>query len=133
MTDRLGLLADHAVRSAFGAELHREIEYYASIGSTQDRARQIGRDALRNIGTHRPVIVVADQQTAGHGRGEKSWLSEPGASLLASWTFRPAQDPMAPPSTYAYLLFVFRQPVVGGAPASGSGVSAPLPPAPTKP
>jgi hypothetical protein len=32
----------------------------------------------------------ARSQTAGHGRGEKFWLSEPRASLLASWIFRPA-------------------------------------------
>jgi len=85
VTDRLTLLADHAVRSAFGGELGWDIEYHASIGSTQDRARELGR-----AGSGKPVVVVADQQTGGHGRGEKSWLSEPGASLLASWVFRPA-------------------------------------------
>jgi BirA family transcriptional regulator, biotin operon repressor / biotin---[acetyl-CoA-carboxylase] ligase len=82
--DRLALLADPAVRSAFGNELGRSIEYHASIASTQDRARELARSSATS------TIVVADQQTAGHGRGEKSWLSEPGASLLASWTFRPA-------------------------------------------
>ncbi|HEY8807547.1 MAG TPA: biotin--[acetyl-CoA-carboxylase] ligase, partial [Candidatus Limnocylindria bacterium] len=75
--DRLTLLSDPAVRSAFGRELGRTIEYHASIGSTQDRARELARNGAE------PTIVVADQQTAGHGRGEKSWLSEPGASLLA--------------------------------------------------
>jgi len=83
--DRLALLGDPAVRSAFGRELGREVEYHVTIDSTQDRARELARAA----GGH-PVVVVADQQTAGHGRGEKSWLSEPGASLLASWVFRPA-------------------------------------------
>jgi len=83
--DRLGLLADPAVRSAFGRELGRDIEYHGSISSTQDRARELARNGVADR-----VIVVADQQTAGHGRGEKSWLSEPGASLLASWIFRPA-------------------------------------------
>jgi BirA family biotin operon repressor/biotin-[acetyl-CoA-carboxylase] ligase len=83
--DRLTLLADPAVRSAFGREIGRVIEYHASIASTQDRARELARN-----GVAQPTVVVADQQTAGHGRGEKSWLSEPGASLLASWTFRPA-------------------------------------------
>ena len=83
--DRLALLGDPAVRSAFGRELGRDIEYHVAIGSTQDRARELARVA----GAH-PVVVVADQQTAGHGRGEKSWLSEPGASLLASWVFQPA-------------------------------------------
>jgi BirA family biotin operon repressor/biotin-[acetyl-CoA-carboxylase] ligase len=83
--DRLALLADPAVRSAFGREIGREIEYHASIASTQDRVRELARN-----GVAQPTVVVADQQTAGHGRGEKSWLSEPGASLLASWTFHPA-------------------------------------------
>jgi BirA family biotin operon repressor/biotin-[acetyl-CoA-carboxylase] ligase len=83
--DRLTLLADPAVRSAFGRELGRVIEYHASIGSTQDRARELAR-----TGVAEPTMIVTDQQTSGHGRGEKSWLSEPGASLLASWTFRPA-------------------------------------------
>ena len=82
--DRLALLADPAVRSAFGSELGRAIEYHGAISSTQDRARELARNGAG------PSVVVADQQTAGHGRGEKSWLSEPGASLLASWTFRPA-------------------------------------------
>src|SRR5438034_1149865 len=44
--DRLALLADHAVRSAFAGELGWDIEFYPSIASTQDRARQLGRDAL---------------------------------------------------------------------------------------
>ena len=73
------------MRSAFGREIGRSIEYHSSIASTQDRARELARD-----GALEPTVVVADQQTVGHGRGEKSWLSEPGASLLASWTFRPA-------------------------------------------
>ena len=82
MSDRLALLADPAVRSAFARELGRDIEYHASIGSTQDRARELGRAG-------EALLVVADQQTGGHGRGEKTWLSEPGASLLASWVYRP--------------------------------------------
>lgn len=92
--DRLGLLADHAVRSAFGSELGRAIEYHATISSTQDRARELGRAGGAS------VVVVADQQTDGHGRGEKTWLSDPGASLLASWVFRPAP---AEPALFALL------------------------------
>ncbi|MEP7002901.1 MAG: biotin--[acetyl-CoA-carboxylase] ligase [Chloroflexota bacterium] len=84
MTDRLTLLADHAVRSAFAREIGWDIEYHPSIASTQDRGRE-----LAGAGSE-PLIVIADQQTGGHGRGDKSWLSEPGASLLASWLIRPA-------------------------------------------
>src|SRR5438874_10094944 len=93
--DRLALLADPAVRSAFGGELGRLIEYHPSIGSTQDRARE-----LAGFGDRAPTLIVADQQTGGHGRREKSWLSEPGGSLLASWTFRPAP---ADPSLFVLL------------------------------
>lgn len=100
MTDRLALLADHAARSAFGGAIGWDIEYHPSIASTQDRARALGGDLLARVGPHRPVVVVADQQTSGHGRGEKSWLSEPGASLLASWVFRPAP---AEPALFALL------------------------------
>ncbi|HEV2251023.1 MAG TPA: biotin--[acetyl-CoA-carboxylase] ligase [Candidatus Limnocylindria bacterium] len=82
--DRLSLLADPAVRSAFAREIGWDIEYHPSIASTQDRARELARNGAE------PIVVVADQQTAGHGRGEKSWLSEPGTALLASWVFRPA-------------------------------------------
>jgi BirA family biotin operon repressor/biotin-[acetyl-CoA-carboxylase] ligase len=92
--DRLALLADGAVRSAFGGAIGRDVEYHPSIASTQDRARELGRAGAA------PLIVVADQQTSGHGRGEKSWLSEPGASLLASWVFRPAP---AEPALFALL------------------------------
>ena len=91
--DRLTLLADRAVASAFARERGRNIEYHASIGSTQDRARELGRGGTA-------TLVVAEQQTGGHGRGDKSWLSEPGASLLASWVFRPAP---AEPALFALL------------------------------
>jgi len=93
--DRLTLLADPAVRSAFGGELGRIIEYHATIGSTQDRARELARTGVAG-----PTLVVADQQTAGHGRSDKTWLSEPGTALLASWIFRPAP---AEPALFALL------------------------------
>ena len=93
VVDRLALLADPAVRSAVGRELGRTIEYHASIGSTQDRARELGRAGSA-------AIVVADHQSGGHGRGERTWLSEAGASLLASWVFRPAP---AEPALFALL------------------------------
>ena len=42
----------------------------------------------------------------------------PAMDAARAWTFRPAQGAAAPPSTYAYLLFVFRQPVMGASPAT---------------
>lgn len=85
---RLGLLAHVAVRSAVARELGRDIEYHASIDSTQVRAR-----ALAGAGAG-AFIVVADQQLAGQGTHGRVWQAAAGTSLLASWIVRPA--PAAP-------------------------------------
>jgi len=42
-------------------------------------------------------------------------FDSPAMDAVRSWTFRPAQGPSAPPSTYVYVLCVFRQPVMGAA------------------
>jgi BirA family biotin operon repressor/biotin-[acetyl-CoA-carboxylase] ligase len=91
---RLALLAIPAVRSALSLEIGRDIEYHQEIVSTQDRAR-----ALAAAGSG-PSVVVADVQTAGQGTRGRSWQSPAGASLLASWLFRPAP---AEPALFALL------------------------------
>ena len=85
---RLVLLEHAAVRSAIARELGRDIEYHASIDSTQTRAR-----ALANEGAG-ALIVVADEQRAGQGTRGRTWYAARGTSLLASWIVRPA--PAAP-------------------------------------
>ncbi len=50
-----------------------------SVTSTQDVARELP------LGS----IVVADHQTAGRGRMERSWSDEPGTALLASFVLAP--------------------------------------------
>lgn len=92
--DRLGLLADAAVRSALARELGWEIEHHARLGSTQDRAREVA-DAGGGA-----VIVVADEQSSGHGRQGRPWLAPRGRALLASWIFRPL---VAEPASFALL------------------------------
>jgi BirA family biotin operon repressor/biotin-[acetyl-CoA-carboxylase] ligase len=81
---RLALLAIPAVRSAIELELARDIEYHERLGSTQDRARELA------AGGATPMIVVADEQTAGLGTQGRRWDAPRGTSLLASWLFRPA-------------------------------------------
>ena len=76
------------MRSAVARELGRDIEYHASIDSTQTRAR-----ALANEGSG-PGIVVTDEQRAGQGTRGRAWHAAAGTSLLASWIIRPA--PAAP-------------------------------------
>jgi TonB family protein len=47
----------------------------------------------------------------------------PALDTARSWTFRPAQSPVAPPSQYAYLVFVFRAPLTGSVLAPGPAAS----------
>ncbi|HEX2405373.1 MAG TPA: biotin--[acetyl-CoA-carboxylase] ligase [Acidimicrobiia bacterium] len=62
------------------------------VSSTQDLAREeVGR---------LPVLVAAERQTAGRGRGGAAWLSAPRA-LAASLAFRPSDDDLRPFSLMA--------------------------------
>ncbi|HUQ17394.1 MAG TPA: biotin--[acetyl-CoA-carboxylase] ligase [Candidatus Saccharimonadales bacterium] len=83
MPDRLALLAFPAVRSALQGVIGRDIHFHASLPSTQDRARELAADGGP------PAVVVADLQTAGHGRGDRTWQAGAGQALLASWLLRP--------------------------------------------
>lgn len=71
------------------------------------------------------VLVEARVDSTGRVVDATTLRSAPpfdSAALDAAraWTFRPAQGPSAPPSTYAYLVFVFRQPIVGPAGSPGT-------------
>jgi BirA family transcriptional regulator, biotin operon repressor / biotin---[acetyl-CoA-carboxylase] ligase len=85
---RLRLLEHPAVRSAIARELGRDVEYHTTVDSTQARGR-----ALADAGALRG-IVVADEQSAGHGTHGRVWDAAAGTSLLATWLLRPA--PRAP-------------------------------------
>lgn len=61
------------------------VEHYASIGSTNDRARELARQ-----GTPEIALVVADEQLAGRGRQGRSWYTPPGTALAFSLLVRPA-------------------------------------------
>ena len=61
------------------------VEHYAALPSTQERAR----DAAANPFETLPLLVVADQQTAGRGREGNSWWTGEG-NLALSILFDPA-------------------------------------------
>ncbi|MCE5216432.1 biotin--[acetyl-CoA-carboxylase] ligase [bacterium] len=65
-----------------------DLEYHASIGSTNDRALELARQ-----GAPEGFVVVADTQTRGKGRRGKSWQDESGRSLLFTLLLRPSVDP----------------------------------------
>jgi BirA family biotin operon repressor/biotin-[acetyl-CoA-carboxylase] ligase len=67
-----------------GRRVGHVIEAHRVIGSTNDRARELLADPLVD-GT----VVVADEQTAGRGRGERTWYSPADHSLSMSAALRP--------------------------------------------
>ena len=64
------------------------VEHYAAIGSTNDRARE-----LAALGTPEIALIVADEQTAGRGRQNRSWYTPAGTALAFSLLTRPAIAP----------------------------------------
>jgi len=60
------------------------VERFGSIGSTNDEVREWLMDATPEV-----CLAVADEQTEGRGRLDRTWTAPPGAALLCSLGFRP--------------------------------------------
>ncbi len=71
-------------------DLARHVEVHATLGSTNDEARRLGR-AGRAHGT----LVVAEEQTRGRGRRERRWDSPAGAGIYLSVLLRPPRENVA--------------------------------------
>jgi BirA family biotin operon repressor/biotin-[acetyl-CoA-carboxylase] ligase len=72
---------------------------FKSVSSTNDEARRVAEEEDAAAGT----IVVADEQTAGRGRGGRKWSSPAGAGVYLSMLFRPEALEPAPVSILAGL------------------------------
>jgi BirA family biotin operon repressor/biotin-[acetyl-CoA-carboxylase] ligase len=72
----MAALAGHAI----GAE----IQVHEELGSTSDHVRELGF-----AGHPHGLAVFAESQTAGRGRRENRWVSEPGMDLAVSILLRP--------------------------------------------
>jgi len=60
------------------------VEIFASTTSTLDVAHRLAAE-----GAPAATLIIADEQTAGRGRGGKSWTSAPGAGLWLTLIERP--------------------------------------------
>jgi BirA family biotin operon repressor/biotin-[acetyl-CoA-carboxylase] ligase len=70
----------------FGLDAPFEVEYHDSIGSTNDRGRELAVEGAAD------VVVLADEQTGSRGRLERAW-SAPAGGIWASLVLRPARPP----------------------------------------
>jgi|AntRauTorcE11898_2_1112593.scaffolds.fasta_scaffold00949_4 BirA family biotin operon repressor/biotin-[acetyl-CoA-carboxylase] ligase len=74
----------------FGLDAPFEIEFHDSIGSTNERARELAGEGRKD------VVVVADEQTAGRGRLDRGWSGPPGG-IYTSILIRPDVPPAHTP------------------------------------
>jgi BirA family biotin operon repressor/biotin-[acetyl-CoA-carboxylase] ligase len=71
-------------RSGLGGTRFTDVRWVASTGSTNADVMALARDGERE-----GVVVVADHQSAGRGRRDRTWVAPPGGSLLVSVLLRP--------------------------------------------
>lgn len=70
----------------YGLDAPFSVEYHDSIGSTNDRARELAASGAEN------VAVVADEQTGSRGRLKRAW-SSPAGGVWMSLLVRPERPP----------------------------------------
>jgi BirA family biotin operon repressor/biotin-[acetyl-CoA-carboxylase] ligase len=61
------------------------VYYWPAVGSTNDELKR-----LADAGAPEGALAIADEQVAGRGRLDRSWVAPAGSSLLMSLLFRPA-------------------------------------------
>jgi BirA family transcriptional regulator, biotin operon repressor / biotin---[acetyl-CoA-carboxylase] ligase len=69
----------------FGADVHRNFHHYYKIGSTNVEAMESAAS-----GAPEGSVFVAEEQTAGRGRGAHQWESSASAGIYCSVVLRPA-------------------------------------------
>jgi len=74
----------------FGLEAPYEVEFHETVDSTNARARELADEGGTNL------VVLADQQTGGRGRLDRSW-SSPSGGVWLSILVRPDVPPTRAP------------------------------------
>ncbi len=95
----------------YGLDAPFEVEYHDSIGSTNDRARELAADGAED------VVVLADEQVGGRGRLNREWVG-PSGGIWLSLVLRPDIPPShAPLMTLAGAVAVAKTAREAGVPA----------------
>ncbi|GBD96439.1 bifunctional ligase/repressor BirA [bacterium BMS3Abin06] len=68
-----------------GGIIGREIIFFESVPSTNDKAFEIGQQKENPEG----IVVIADSQTCGKGRLGRRWISPPGVNLYFTVLLKP--------------------------------------------
>ena len=67
-----------------GCTVGCDVRLFETLDSTMDDAKRLAEG-----GAAEGTVVLAEEQTAGRGRFDRSWMSVPGEDLLFSVVFRP--------------------------------------------
>lgn len=78
------LQIDYIRENLHTATIGRKLTYFERLDSTSARLK-----AMADDGAAEGSVVIAEQQTAGHGRQGSSWYSPPGTGLYFSVLLRP--------------------------------------------
>lgn len=74
------------ITSQWAENNHIFVSYKSQQASTNDMAKEEAFE--ENLLEESLCLYVTDHQTAGRGRGKNTWIdSQPGSSLLSSWSF----------------------------------------------
>jgi BirA family biotin operon repressor/biotin-[acetyl-CoA-carboxylase] ligase len=82
------MLAPALKGTIFGSDIHRNYHHYYKIGSTNVEAMESA-----SAGAPEGSVFVAEEQTAGRGRGAHQWESAASAGIYCSVVLRPAVPP----------------------------------------
>ncbi|WP_227354703.1 biotin--[acetyl-CoA-carboxylase] ligase [Haladaptatus salinisoli] len=107
----LGEASEFGPTVEYGLDAPFEVEYHESIGSTNDRARNLAADGAKD------VVVLADEQVGGRGRLDREWVG-PSGGVWMSIVLRPNLPPAhVPLLTLAAAVAVTRAAREAGVPA----------------
>ncbi|MHB8670198.1 MAG: biotin--[acetyl-CoA-carboxylase] ligase [Acidimicrobiales bacterium] len=81
-------MLDARARAVLSGTRFSDLRWHSETDSTNREALDLAR-----AGAAEGVVVVADHQTAGRGRLDRTWEAPPGSSLLTSVLLRPSLPP----------------------------------------